>query len=175
LERARADIAAGTLWKARDRLHGAFKSDPANQEVLNLLGQTLFDMGDLPAAGRYWYLTTTESEESERARRALGDRYGHNDTQIALALPVRAELDEFPPDVKARLSDLGERAKRQSKADVFQSWGRPERREAKRWKPPGPAAQFFAAVFGAALLLLFVVVLILGVQTLIGHIVRLFG
>jgi hypothetical protein len=46
-QRARDDLAAGRAWKARDRLQGALAVD-APPELVDLLGEVLFGMGDLP-------------------------------------------------------------------------------------------------------------------------------
>jgi hypothetical protein len=63
LERAREDIADGRLWKARDRLTGALRASPSHQELLDLLGEVHYRMGDLPEAGRYWLLTERTGPE----------------------------------------------------------------------------------------------------------------
>ncbi|RJS47369.1 DUF6584 family protein [Nocardioides cavernaquae] len=56
LARARADLAAGRPWKARDRLTGLLtvRQDP---ELLDLLATVHFEMQDLPAAGALWFAT----------------------------------------------------------------------------------------------------------------------
>ena len=64
--RVRADVDAGRLWKARDRLQGCLRAEPANQDVLDMLGAVWFAMGDLPQAGRHWWLTEREDEQRPR-------------------------------------------------------------------------------------------------------------
>lgn len=67
LERARADIDAGRLWKARDRLRGVVGARPADQDALGLLGEVHLRMGDDPEAGR-WLFVTELDDDAARAR-----------------------------------------------------------------------------------------------------------
>ena len=78
MERVRTDIKEGRLWKARDRLHGLLQADPSNQEILGQLGEVCFRMGDLPQAGRYWYLTERSGEDVDLAALAFEERFGRN-------------------------------------------------------------------------------------------------
>lgn len=111
MSRVLADLEAGRLWKARDRLHGLFSTDPVNQEVLELLGETYFRMGDLPQAGRYWYLTGRDGEEAEAAASAFEERFGANPYGQAHSLPVRAALSDYPKEARDRLEGLIEELK----------------------------------------------------------------
>lgn len=106
LLRARRDLKAERMWKARDRLHGLFSADPSNQEVLELLGEVYFRMGDLPQAGRYWYLTERGGEDAEVARQAFQERFGATVFSTAESLPVGAALDAYPTEVQERLRAL---------------------------------------------------------------------
>lgn len=101
-ERAQQDIREGRLWKARDRLTGLLATFPANQKGLNLLGEVYFRMGDLPEAGRYWYLTDRQGPEVDAALEALAEKHGSS-TSLARAIPIRAPLDLYPPLVRQRL------------------------------------------------------------------------
>ncbi len=105
LARARADLDAGRRWKARDRLQGLVRARPDDPEVLDLLGQVLFDMGDLPAAGRYWYLCERDDDPARRAREAFEARWGDHASR-ARQLPVYAPLAAYPPTVQTRVRDL---------------------------------------------------------------------
>ena len=105
LERARADVAAGRLWKARERLEGSLANDAANQDVLTLLGEISFRMGDLPTAGPFWFLTDAAGHDVAGADAALHERYP---TARALftALPLKAPLNAYPPRVQTRVEAL---------------------------------------------------------------------
>src|SRR5438067_5682459 len=89
VERARVDIQAGRLWKARDRLHGAFVSSPADPTVLGLLGDVLWQMGDAPAASRYWCLTSRDDDRSRIAEAAFKERHGNRAIAMLFDLPVK--------------------------------------------------------------------------------------
>lgn len=103
LKKAKQDVREGRLWKARDRLTGLLATFPADQRVLNLLGEVHFQMADLPQAGRYWYLTDRKGPEVEAALEALVERYGSK-RNLARAIPIRAPLGLYPPVVRERLS-----------------------------------------------------------------------
>ena len=94
---------AGRLWKARDRLVGVLRVDPANQWALDQLGSIYFRMGDLPQAGRAWFLTPRTGPEWEAAESAFYERYGGTPAQVVAALHVRAAIERFPAAVQERL------------------------------------------------------------------------
>lgn len=93
LERARQDVAAGRLWKARDRLLGAAVAR-ADDELLGLLGEVQFAMHDLPAAGAAWFATGRSDAEARLADEAWRQRHGDNPVQLWLSLPGRARHRE---------------------------------------------------------------------------------
>jgi hypothetical protein len=95
--RVREDVDAGRLWKARDRLQGCLRAEPANQDVLDMLGAVWFAMGDLPQAGRHWWLTEREDEEATTARTAFYERFGHR----AHPVSVRGRLEDLVTAAKA--------------------------------------------------------------------------
>jgi hypothetical protein len=105
LDRAHQDAEAGRLWKARERLEGSLANDATNVEVLHLLGEICHRMGDLPAAGAYWFLTERSGPDVTAATAALRERFP---TPAALfaALPVKAPLDDYPDEVRIRLERL---------------------------------------------------------------------
>src|ERR1700736_5792585 len=99
-ERVDADLKAGRQWKARDRLVGLLRVDPANPWALDQLGEVYFRMGDRPQAGRAWYLTARVGLEWESAEAAFYDRFGKQPSNVVAALYVRAAIDQFPPEVQ---------------------------------------------------------------------------
>ncbi len=105
IERARAEVEAGRPWKARERLEGSLANDATNPDVLDLLGEICSRMGDLPAAGGYWFLTERHGPEVDAATAALHERFP---TPAALfsALPVKAPLSAYPDSVRMRLEKL---------------------------------------------------------------------
>lgn len=106
--RARQDVRNGNLWKARDRLHGVLKAAPAGAETLELLGTVYYEMGDLPNAGRFWFLTDKAGPEAEKAREALYERYPF--PELLRHIPARAPAERYPAQVQARIEELKEQA-----------------------------------------------------------------
>ncbi len=151
LERARKDIDAGKLWKARDRYNGLLRTYPSNQAVLDALGEVNYRMGDTPAAGRYWFLTERDDEAATRAIDAMYERYGRTAIAFTDALPVRDSIGSFPPRVQERLRALQAAARKEG----F-TW-EPKRRDSGRQPQPmiGP--------FREALTIIAVVLLTLGI------------
>jgi hypothetical protein len=81
IERARRDLEAGRTWKARDRLRGTLVAR-GDDELLGLLGEVHFAMGDLPAAGAVWFACQRTGEEAEAADEAWRERYGNQPWQL---------------------------------------------------------------------------------------------
>ena len=170
LARARDDIEAGRLWKARDRLPGSLANEPANQEVLTLLGEICFRMGDLPAAGGYWFLTEAAGEDVERARASLRERYP-TPRALFTALPMKAPLEAYPETVRTRVEPL--------LRDPDASWlwskklaglGR-KRRGARDVPPPQRGDSVLVGVIGTLVVLPWLV----GLATVAVFLVRLLG
>jgi hypothetical protein len=63
-------------------------------------------MGDLPAAGRVWFLTDRQGPEWETARAAFYERYGRRAEQVVAELRVRAPIAAFPGSAQSRLREL---------------------------------------------------------------------
>ncbi|WP_331951098.1 DUF6584 family protein [Pengzhenrongella sp.] len=109
IERARADLASGQRWKARDRLAGALVAQ-ADDELLGLLGEVYFAMGDLPAAGAVWFGSTRQGPAAEAAGIAWRDRHGHDDLQLWLSLPPLVRHGANTPAVEALQTAAAEAA-----------------------------------------------------------------
>lgn len=86
VERARADLAAGRAWKARDRLTG-FLRDEYDDEALELLGEVHHTMGDLPAAGAAWFGTARRGRDVDEAIEAWRERYDDHFPEMWRSLP----------------------------------------------------------------------------------------
>ena len=126
--RARADIEAGRLWKARDRLAAAARHAPTDQEVLELLGDVYFRMGDQPAAWRYWVLTARQGADADAAELAFEERYGRAGLADRLSqIPAYEPLANYPSGVRERLVEL-----RQLGRAEGVDWPRPRPQPRKR-------------------------------------------
>ena len=106
LDSVHADLEAGRLWKALDRLQGMRSTAPADQAVLELLGRVRADMGELPDAGLAWFLTDGDDPRREAAFAAMHERHGRITMQLVHKLKPRAPIEAFPPGAQARLREL---------------------------------------------------------------------
>lgn len=104
IARAQAELEAGRLWKARDRLAGALRTSPHDAEILELLGETYWRMGDHPAAARYWILTGRSGPEAKTARLAFEERTGRSLRAQLAELPARLPLDAYPDAAQGQLA-----------------------------------------------------------------------
>ena len=86
VQRARADVAAGREWKARERLVGHLAGE-YDAEALELLGEVSYAMRDLPAAGAAWFGTARRGKDVDEAVEAWRERYGDHFAQMWSSLP----------------------------------------------------------------------------------------
>lgn len=106
LEQARAAIAQGAPWRARDLLvrHLDGHRDP---EALTLLGEVYQGMGDLPAAGAVWFAAGVKGPEVDSAVAAWRERSHDNFPVMWRSLPASVRADPQ----SARLEALRDRAR----------------------------------------------------------------
>ncbi len=163
-ERVKADLEAGRLWKARDRLAGVLRVDPTNQWALDQLGDVHYRMGDLPEAGRAWFLTARTGPEWDAAEAAFYERYGNRPANLVAALRVRAPIDRFPPAVQERLGLLQRRLKA----------------EGRFWEPrvsvvaPVSAKRsLMSGALGGAVVILLLGALLIGLVSIVGFVIGL--
>lgn len=154
VERARADLVRGEPWRARDRLLGALRDRPLDQEVLRALAETYTEMRDLPAAGACWFLTSVEDDDpvAAVAFSALRGRY-RRAVGRALAVRVRGQAADYPEAARRRILDL-----RAELVEEGWTWFPPERplRGARSRRQTG--AETTAAVPAVAAVVAFVLV-----------------
>lgn len=106
IDRANADVAAGRAWKARDRLQGARSTMPHDQELLGLLGDVAWAMGDLPAAGAAWWLTDRSGPHVDAAFLALSERAGGDPMQLLRMIKPEPPVTRYPAPAVARVEQL---------------------------------------------------------------------
>jgi hypothetical protein len=102
LARARADLAAGRPWSARNRLNGVI-AHRQDFEALDLMATVHYEMGDLPAAGGLWYVI---GRDDDVARRSIAAWLEHHRNDLArwhsIPAPVRRAVSTEPLDVLRR-------------------------------------------------------------------------
>ena len=165
-ERVDDDFRAGRLWKARDRLVGKLRNSPSDQWALNRLGAVYFRMGDLPQAGRAWFLTERQGPEWEAAESAFFDQYGRHPFDVVPALHVRAAIDRFPPRVQERLRALQQQL--QAEGRFWEPRDRPEVRRSRSW-----IYKRYAGVVALLLGLLLLIAVLLGLYQMVVYAIRL--
>lgn len=109
VDRAQQDIQKEELWRARERLEGYVGSSGYNREVVELLGEVCYRMGDQPAAGRYWFFTLANTPEKQAAIETFVRRHGGMAPQVWSQLPRRLRdhrPTRLPPEVRQRLENL---------------------------------------------------------------------
>ncbi|NNM47333.1 hypothetical protein [Knoellia koreensis] len=103
---ARADLAAGREWQAREALvtHLARAYDPP---ALELLGEVHETMRDLPAAGAAWFGTTRRGADVDTAIAAWRERYADDFPAMwrSLPRPVREHEGNARVDALRRRAD----------------------------------------------------------------------
>jgi hypothetical protein len=103
---ARADLAAGREWQAREALvaHLARAYDPP---ALELLGEVQESMRDLPAAGAAWFGTTRRGADVDAAVAAWRERYADDFPAMwrSLPRPVREHEGNARVDALRRRAD----------------------------------------------------------------------
>lgn len=147
---------AGRPWKALDRLRGLLVQFPADQELLSRIGELHYAMGELPEAGRNWWLTERDDDAAHAARAAFHERYGNTAPAILAALPRTAAPELYPPIVRDRLERLRATATvgRGRRHDRAASAGRigPDRLRQAFWAGTcGIVALVLLVVFGAGI------------------------
>jgi len=165
-ERVNADLAEGRLWKARDRLQGARRMDPTNQWILETLGEVYFRMGDLPEAGRAWFLTARTGPDWERAEAAFYARYGNRPQDTVVAIRVRGEIDDYPEPVQERLRTLQRRLKAEGR-----TWEPRRGRRAEPYKR-GRVPGIVRGIIFIGILLVVISIFIIGLDTAITGLTR---
>ncbi|MGB7819245.1 MAG: hypothetical protein WBL35_11025 [Ornithinibacter sp.] len=106
VDQARAAVAEGSAWRARDVLerHLEGHRDP---DALMLLGEVYHGMGDLPAAGAMWFAAGAKGPEVDEAVAAWRERNHDDFPSMWRSLPASVRADPQ----SARLEALRERAR----------------------------------------------------------------
>ena len=97
---ARAALATGQAWKARDLLEEHLETE-RDTEAMKLLGEVLHRMGDLPGAGAAWFATSAKGPLIDEAIAAW--RADHDDDFMAMwaSIPAAARREPLTPKLSA--------------------------------------------------------------------------
>lgn len=111
LDKARRELEEGKLWRAKEILQGAVRSEGYDVQLFEMMGTVLLRMGDVPEAGRFLFLSGVRTPEYleaieiflSRHRRKKPEEFFH-------VLPRRARLktvSEYPAEVARVLREIG--------------------------------------------------------------------
>src|SRR5690349_2342122 len=109
IERARAEIDRGRLWRAKDILEGSIANMGYNLELYEAYGVLLLQMGDLPKAGQFLFLSGARNPDYREAIRIYLARY-KSPTHLFSSFPRGARLIDistYPPQVESDLRAFG--------------------------------------------------------------------
>lgn len=111
LDKARREIEKGNLWRAKEILQGAIRSENYDVQLYEMLGTVFLRMGDEPEAGKFLFLSGVRRSEylesielflSRHSRKAPHDFVRH--------LPRKARLrtvSDYPHEVAQTLREMG--------------------------------------------------------------------
>ena len=103
-----AEIAAGKLYQARDRLHGLLTSYPNDLRVRRRLGDVYYALHYPVMAGRYWWPAPPEGANASSAVAAFEHDCGGNRSVMRRRSRPYFHLDELEDGpVKERIKELG--------------------------------------------------------------------
>ncbi|MCW5960873.1 MAG: hypothetical protein KIS76_11985 [Pyrinomonadaceae bacterium] len=109
LEKAERELAAGNLWRAKEILQGSIPSAGYNIELFEKLGNVLLQMGDLPEAGKFLFLSGVRKPEYEEAIGIFLRKYGRKPPNLFQTFPHTAglsKISDYPEIVAAKLREL---------------------------------------------------------------------
>jgi len=97
---AKAALATGQAWKARDLLEDHLEQE-RDPQAMKLLGEVLHRMGDLPGAGAAWFATSAKGPLIDEAIAAW--RADHDDDFVAMwtSIPASARREPLTPKLSA--------------------------------------------------------------------------
>lgn len=108
---AKADIASGKFWRAKERLAGALGSGEFDAELYALYGQVLLEMQDIREAGRYLFWSGQRQAQTTAAISVFLSRLEGASTQTFLRTMPRksgsAGIASLPAIVQDELRSMG--------------------------------------------------------------------
>jgi len=96
LAKVHAEIEAGRLYQARDRLHGLITSYPDDYTLRWLLGDVYWRLSYHAMAGRWWWLYPPERPETAEALKAFSKTCGNREAEMTRRSHPYPKLDVFP-------------------------------------------------------------------------------
>ena len=111
LDKAQSELDHGNLWRAKQILQGAIRSESYDVQLYELMGIVLLRMGDLLEAGRFLFLSGVRRDEYLEAIELFLSRHRRKAPHEFIHLfPRRARLrtvSEYPNEVAQVLREIG--------------------------------------------------------------------
>lgn len=111
LDKAQREIENGNLWRAKEILQGAIRSESYEVQLFEMLGTVFLRMGDLPEAGRFLFLSGVRQPEYLEAIEFFLYRQRQKEPHDFLHhLPRNARLkavSDYPAEVARAFRELG--------------------------------------------------------------------
>ena len=111
LDKARAEIEKGNLWRAKEILQGAIRSESYDVKLFEMMGTVFLRMGDLPEAGRFLFLSGVRRPEYLEPIEVFLSRHKQKEPHdFVRLLPRRARLrtvSDYPDTVAQVLREMG--------------------------------------------------------------------
>ena len=111
LDKARNEIEKGNLWRAKEILQGAIRSESYDVQLFEMLGTVFLQMGDLPEAGRFLFLSGVRRPEYLEAIEIFLSRHRRSKPHnFIYLLPRNARLrnvSDYPGEVAQVLREMG--------------------------------------------------------------------
>jgi hypothetical protein len=111
LDKAQTELEKGNLWRAKEILQGAIRSEGYNVQLFEMLGTVFIKMGDLAEAGRFLFLSGVRKPEYLESIEIFLSRHGRKDPRnFIYLLPRKARLktlSDYPSEVAQILREMG--------------------------------------------------------------------
>jgi len=111
VDKAQKELENGNLWRAKEILQGAIRSERYDVQLFEMMGTVLLKMGDLPEAGRFLFLSGVRKPEYLESIEIFLSRYRKKDWhQFVHVLPRKARLrtvSDYPHEVAQVLREMG--------------------------------------------------------------------
>lgn len=111
LDKARRELDHGNLWRAKEILQGAIRSENYDAELYEMMGIVFLRMGDLPEAGRFLFLSGVRKDEYLEAIELFLSRHrGKEAHEFVRSFPRKGRLrtvSEYPDEVAQVLREVG--------------------------------------------------------------------
>jgi hypothetical protein len=111
LDKAQRELDHGNVWRAKEILQGAIRSESYDVQLYEMMGTVLLRMGDLPEAGRFLFLSGVRRDDYLEAIEIFLSRHRRKAPhEFIHVLPRKARLrtvSEYPHEVAQVLREIG--------------------------------------------------------------------